>query len=488
MTSRKGLEVINPFSDEYRNLTATRSDTYYKELYEKIFETIPTRARAAIAKGYTEYLKKCSQPFINLMNPANWIDPGSAVGSAMEILENYLNLYVGSSKYLRDLMVSSKLIEDSGMQFKVGENIATTPSEVVHETTLLRLRRYKPAGAFVYQVPLFMIYSTINGYYILDLTQELSMIRHFVDAGYDVFVTDWKLITEETKGSTLEDYISEVVQAKRVIQELTGQDQLGGLGYCIGGTYLDIDAALHDGYKYIINLTTLLNSKVGEEGAGLMGAFSDFSILDIDEFVEKNGGVFPGEALRSFFDWVKPEKAANMFMDLYFYGKEYKYANDVIYFWNNYSSRDVAGPAHRQFLWEIYYENSLARGTMKLFNRIIDLKKIDVPFCNVAALFDHIVPFPNALSTAYLIGTPPEKQVTIKVEGGHVRGVVNPPLFSVLEEFARQYSGKKDRVALPNAGEAELQAHELEEVGSEAEIKGSLPEITEGEQAPSSRN
>jgi poly(3-hydroxyalkanoate) synthetase len=82
---------------------------------------------------------------------------------------------------------------------------------------------------------------------------------------------------------------------------------------------------------------------------------------------------------------------------------------------------------------------------MKLFDKTINLKNIRVPFCNVAALFDHIVEFPTALSTAYLIGTSPEDQVTIKINGGHVRGVVNPLLYPLLEGFIRQYSGLKNR-------------------------------------------
>lgn len=444
--NRKGLEIIDPFAVEYRKLTPARTDAYYQELYEKIFERIPTRARSAIARGYGEYLEKCAKPFLSLMSFAGWVDPTERLTDAFDIIDNCLNLYVGSAKYLHDLMVSANVIEESSENFELGKNIATTPSEVVFETPLLRLRRYIPKAETVYQAPLLMIYSTINAYYILDLTKELSMIGFFVDRGYEVFVTDWKLITEETMHSTLEDYILEVVKAKEAIRALSGQEEIGALGYCIGGAYLDMEAALNGGYSYLVNLTTLLNSKIGDEGAGLMGAFSDFSIYDIDEFVERHGGVFPGRVLRSFFDWVKPDKATNMFMDLYFYGKEYKYANDAIYFWNNYSARDLAGPAHRQFLWEIYYENNLASGKMKLFNRTVNLKDITVPFCNVAALFDHIVPFPNALSTAYLIGTPPERQKTIKVEGGHVRGVVNPPLYQILDEFMSRYSGYRERI------------------------------------------
>lgn|GEM_PF-2424511 len=441
----KGIERVDPFSDEYRQIVASRSDEHYKELYEEIFETIPTRARAAVAKGYTEYLNKTTRPFLSLMNPLGWINPLSFLENANRILENSVNLYVGSSKYLQDAMVAAGLTEKSSQFFEVGENIAVTPCEVVLETDLLTLKRYIPSGDTVYETPLFMIYSIINAYYILDLTPELSMIRYFVDQGYEVFVTDWKLVTEETKNANFEDYIDEIARAKDFIRRLTGRDEIGGLGYCIGGTFIDIEAALHQGYPYIINLTTLLNSKVGEEGAGLMGAYSDFSIYDIDRFVEQNNGVFPGEVIHRFFDWVKPEKAATMFMDIYFYGQEHRYANDAIYFWNTHSARDLAGPAHRTLLWEVYHENNLARGEMELFGRKVDLANITVPFCNVAALFDHIVPFPNALATAYLIGTPPESQTTLRVHGGHVRGVVNPSLYPLLEEFARRYSGERTR-------------------------------------------
>ncbi len=443
--SKKLLEKIDPFSDEFKNITSVKDDEHYREFYEEIFKSIPTRARAAIVKNYLEYLNNASKPFLELANPGNWCNPAAVVNNTMKIWENSFRLSAGATKYLYDLMTSMKLIEKSSVYYEVGKNIAVTPCEVVHETPLLRLKRYVPAGDTVYEVPLFMIYSIINGYYILDLTQDLSMIRYMVEKGYDVFVTDWKLITDDTKNATFEDYISEIMKAKEIIRNLTGQEKIGGLGYCIGGTYIDIDAALSDGYTYLINLTTLLNSKIGEEGAGLMGAFSDFSINDIDEFIKAYNGVFPGEILKGFFDWVKPEKAAMMFMDMYFYGNEYKYASDAVFFWNTHSTRDLAGPAHRQYLWEIYYKNNLAKGKMKLFNKKVDLKKITVPFCNVAAVFDHIVPFPNALSTAYLIGTPRENQTAIKVYGGHVRGVVNPNLYPVLEEFMREHSGMRKR-------------------------------------------
>ena len=82
---------------------------------------------------------------------------------------------------------------------------------------------------------------------------------------------------------------------------------------------------------------------------------------------------------------------------------------------------------------------------MRCLDRTINLKNIKVPFCNVAALFDHIVEFPTALATAHLIGTPPEDQITIKVNGGHVRGIVTPALYPLLEKFIRQYSSSKNR-------------------------------------------
>jgi polyhydroxyalkanoate synthase len=442
---KKELEIIDPFSDEYRNLATVRDDAHYKELYEEIFNGIPTRARAALVKNYVQYINEYAKPFFSFLNPFSWMSPQALLDNTLEIVDKSLGSYVGLSNLLYDQMASLKLVEKSSNYFQLGKNIATTPCDVVYQSPLLTLKRYIPKGKKVHRTPLLMVYSIINGYYILDLTEELSMIRYFVEKGYDVFVTDWNPITEETKSATLEDHIVEVAAAREFISELTGEGRIGGLGYCIGGTYLDIEAALHNKYKYIINLTTLLDSKIGESGAGLMGAFSDFSIYDIDAFIETHNGVFPGEVLKSFFDWVKPEKAANMFMDLYFYGKEYKYGNDAIFFWNTHSTRDLPGPAHREFLWEIYYENNLAKNKMRILNKTLNLKDITVPFCNVAALFDHIVEFSTALSTAYLIGTPAKDQVTIKVNGGHVRGIVNPTLYPLLEKFTRQYSGSKNR-------------------------------------------
>lgn len=442
---RKELEIIDPFGDEYRNLVTVRDDSHYNELYEEIFSSIPTRARAALVKNYVQYINKFTQSFLCLFNPFFWVSPRTVLNNTLEMFDQSLGTYVGLSNLLYDQMASLKIVEKSSNYFELGKNIATTPCEVVYQSPLLTLKRYTPKEKTVYKTPLFMVYSIINGYYILDLTKELSMIRYFVEKGYDVFVTDWNPITEETKSATLEDHIGEITAARELIRKLTGESKVGGLGYCIGGTYLDIEAALNKGFKYLINLTTLLTSKAGKGGAGLMGAFSDFSIYDIDSFIRKHNGVFPGEVLKSFFDWVKPEKAANMFMDLYFYGQEHKYGNDAIFFWNNYSTRDLPGPAHRQYLWEIYFQNNLVKNKMRLFNKTINIKDIKVPFCNVAALFDHIVEFPTALSTAHLIGTPEKDQVTIKVNGGHVRGIVNPALYPMLEKFMRQYSGSKDR-------------------------------------------
>ena len=442
---KKELEVIDPFSDEYRHLVSVRDDAHYKELYEEIFDSIPTRARVALVKNYVQYINTFARSFFSLFNPFFWMSPQVLLNNTLKIFDQSLGSYVGLSNLLYDQMASLKLVEKSSNYFELGKNIATTPCEVVYQSPLLTLRRYIPQGRVVYKIPLLMVYSIINRYYILDLTEELSMIRYFVDKGFDVFVTDWNPVTEETKSASLEDHIVEITKARETVSKLTGETKIGGLGYCIGGTYLDIEAALNRKYKYIINLTTLLNSKVGESGAGLMGAYSDFSIYDIDEFIDKHDGVFPGAVLKSFFDWVKPEKAANMVMDLYFYGRAYKYGNDAIFFWNTHSTRDLPGPAHRQFLWEIYHENNLAKNKMRLHNKTINLKNLKVPFCNVAALFDHIVEFPTALSTAHLIGTPARDQVTIKVNGGHVRGIVNPALYPLLEQFMRQYSGSKNR-------------------------------------------
>ncbi|HCX09495.1 MAG TPA: class I poly(R)-hydroxyalkanoic acid synthase, partial [Hyphomonas sp.] len=65
--------------------------------------------------------------------------------------------------------------------FKLGENIATAPGEVVFRNDLIELIQYKPTGEQTHARPLLIFPPWINKFYILDLREENSMIRWLLD-------------------------------------------------------------------------------------------------------------------------------------------------------------------------------------------------------------------------------------------------------------------------------------------------------------------
>ena len=92
-------------------------------------------------------------------------------------------------------------------------------------------------------------------------------------------------------------------------------------------------------------------------------------------------------------------------------------------FWNSDATRMPAAN-HSFYLRGCYLENRLARGTMTIANKLIDLKKVKLPIYNLAAREDHIAPAKSAYLGSSFFGGP----VRFVLAGsGHMAGVVNPP-------------------------------------------------------------
>ena len=86
--------------------------------------------------------------------------------------------------------------------FKLGDNIATAPGEVVFRNDLIELIQYKPTGEQTYARPLLIFPPWINKFYILDLREENSMIRWLLDKGLSVFVVSWRSADDVTRDYT----------------------------------------------------------------------------------------------------------------------------------------------------------------------------------------------------------------------------------------------------------------------------------------------
>jgi class III poly(R)-hydroxyalkanoic acid synthase PhaC subunit len=70
-----------------------------------------------------------------------------------------------------------------------------------------------------------------------------------------------------------------------------------------------------------------------------------------------------------------------------------------------FDSPDQAGEAWRQFIKEMYQNNSLIHGTLELDGSRVDLKKIKIPVLNVFAEQDHLVPPESSKALGQYLGT-----------------------------------------------------------------------------------
>ena len=78
-----------------------------------------------------------------------------------------------------------------------------TPSEVVYEENRLKVLHFvaDSAGASPkFKTPLVFVFALVNRPYILDLMPGRSVVRHFLDAGFDTYLIDWG--TPTPRGST----------------------------------------------------------------------------------------------------------------------------------------------------------------------------------------------------------------------------------------------------------------------------------------------
>ena len=128
------------------------------------------------------------------------------------------------------------------------------PKDVIHPTprdvlftegtaSLLHFRP-RPEGVVEGKLPVLLVPSLINRWYILDLRAGASVAEALVDAGLDVYLLDWGVPRDEDRYIDWSFVLKRYRRFVRKTLRLAGVDQVGILGYCLGGTLSAIHTAL----------------------------------------------------------------------------------------------------------------------------------------------------------------------------------------------------------------------------------------------------
>jgi len=274
--------------------------------------------------------------------------------------------------------------------------VGTTPSDVVYEEDTLRLLRYRRETPATYAEPILFCYALVNRPYIVDLQPNRSVIRQFLDRGFDVYLIDWGAPSAADRSMRLRDYIDGLMKtcADTVLQ-LSGTPNLHLVGYCMGGT---MSAIFTPRYPELVKTLTLMTAPIDFNVGGdqsMVQFWSNPDYFDVDALIEAFGNV-PPEFLQHSFQMMKPVqnyylKYVNFFekMDDDRFVENYfameKWTNDNI---------PVAGETFREFVKKLYQRNELIKGEFRLnpSEEPVQLSRITCPLQLLTARSDHLVP------------------------------------------------------------------------------------------------
>ncbi|QII86078.1 class I poly(R)-hydroxyalkanoic acid synthase [Bordetella hinzii] len=415
---------------------------------------------AQVSEHLRSRLRFSIMQWVDALSPANFLafNP-DAQQSIVETAGRALN--AGLANLMADLR-KGRITQTDESQFEIGRNVAVTPGEVVYENRLMQLIQYAPQTDKVYERPLVVVPPNINKYYILDLQPENSFVRHAVQAGHTVFIVSWRNpLSSDRDGvdtATWSDYLDEaVLKALSVASDITGQEQVNGLGFCVGGTMLAAALALADarGEKPVAALT-LLTSLLDFHDTGVLKVFVDEGHALLRDHQLGQGGLMSARDLATTFSFLRPNELVWNYVVANYLKGQTPPAFDLL-FWNA-DSTNLPGPFFSWYFRNTYLENNLkVPGVAQAAGTPLDLSRLSMPAYIYGSREDHIVPWQSAYASTQLLRGPMR---FVLGASGHIAGVVNPPA-----KKRRSFWADESGAALPGDPNAWL-ARAVEHPGS----------------------
>lgn len=332
-------------------------------------------------------------------------------------------------RLLLDDVQKRRLTQTDETAFTVGENLAITPGSVVYENPLMQLIQYAPQTDTVHEKPILIVPPCINKYYILDLQPHNSFVRYAVAQGFTVFLVSWRNpLPEDTDNAHLAtwgDYLVHGIQkALDIVRQISGQDQVNALGFCVGGTMLASALALaHAQGNRPVSSLTLLTSFLDFEQTGVIDVFVDELHASMRDQQLGSGGLMTANELATTFSFLRPgELVWNYVVNGYLMGDAPR-AFDLLY-WNS-DGTNLSGPFFAWYFRNTYLENNLRQpGKVSIDGYPIDLTSLDMPAYIYGSREDHIVPWKGAYASTGIL---PDARRFVLGASGHIAGVINPP-------------------------------------------------------------
>ncbi len=304
--------------------------------------------------------------------------------------------------------------------------LAPTPRDTIFADGTARLYRFRrppgeateaPSTSSARSLPLLIIPSLINRWYIVDLREGASLSAA-LNRSVDTYCLDWGVPHDEDRYLGWDAIVRRIGRMVRAVKRDSGAEKVGILGYCIGGTLSSIYAALHPSeVGALINLA----GPIDFSRSGLLGELVDPRWFDPSAMAA--AGNVSKYQMQSGFTAIRPISqlskwvtvAANLHDDAFMtaFGALETWASDNIPF---------PGAAYETYISSLYQRNELVQRQHFVEGQRVVLSNIECPVLSVIASQDHICPGPAA--TALNDHVRAKENRVLELKGGHVGAVV----------------------------------------------------------------
>ena len=266
------------------------------------------------------------------------------------------------------------------------------------------------------KIPVLVSFAIMNRHDVLDLQPDRSLMKKLLEEGLDIYIMDWGYPTRADRYLTMEDYILGYLNdAIDFIRNRHNLDKIHKMGVCQGGLFSMIYGAIYP-EKLQTLATYVAPYDFTDTNCNMLYKWTKY--VDVDTMVDVKG-VISAEVLNSAFSMLKPSmEIAKYFGIMDMMTDKEKLMNYLrMEKWKN-DCPDLSGEMFRKYIKDLFRDNKLIKGTFELDGKKVDLKNMTVPFLNIYATEDNIIPNESSKAVMDHIGSK-DKQL-YAFPGGHI--------------------------------------------------------------------
>lgn len=306
--------------------------------------------------------------------------------------------------------------------FQLGQSqVGQTPGDTIWRYGRTHLIHYhpttaRPATTPPYRIPILIIPSLINRYYILDLMPDRSLVKSLVEEGFDVYLLDWGRPSIADATITFDEHITGYIhKAVTQVCQDANVEQVTLLGYCMGGLFAAVYTTLFgDRVANFVNLA----GPIGFDDDGIFTLMTRADWFNADQLVETYGNI-PADLLCWVFQMIRP--SSHLVRALFFY--ERMEDRDFV---RNFAAMQTwvfdqvafPGETFRRYIKALYQENQLVNGSFTIHEQIIQLADITCPLLNIGSRQDETAPYQSVIILNELVSS--EDNELLELRGPHV--------------------------------------------------------------------